>query len=225
LIGSIDIRTSLHLLVVLETSSSGLFLMSAVKPRNVSLVKIIAGKAGRIAIKVPAAVARPTTDFVRQAIFSILGENISGARVLDLFCGSGALGLEALSRGAQSCVFVDEHRQAVSVTEENLKKARLDGGRTVKSEVFTFLKRDPSTYDLILADPPYWKGYGDTDLVTKLLDLPTIIERLAPTGYLIAEISSSQSTPPSAHLQLLDRRQYGSSTILIFAHPAACLPE
>ena len=195
--------------------------MSAIKPRNLRPVRIIAGKAGRIVIKVPSAVARPTTDFVRQAIFSILGENIFDARVLDLFCGSGALGLEALSRGAKSCLFIDEHRQAVSVTEENLKKARLDGGRTVKSEVFNFLKREPSSYDLILADPPYWKGYGDTDLVAKLLELPSLPDRLAPSGHLVAEISSSQPTPPSPHLQFLDRREYGSSAILIFAHPAA----
>ncbi len=184
-------------------------------------MRIIAGKAGRIAIKVPSAVARPTTDFVRQAIFSILSETVAGARVLDLFCGSGALGLEALSRGAASCVFVDEHRQAVSVTEENLKKARLEGGRTVKAEAFTFLKRDPATYDLILADPPYWKGYGDTDLVAKLLSLPELPARLSTGGHLIAEISSSQPTPASPHFRLLDRRAYGSSTILIFAHPDA----
>ncbi|MFN5832476.1 MAG: RsmD family RNA methyltransferase, partial [Akkermansiaceae bacterium] len=112
-------------------------------------MRIIAGKAGRMAIKVPSAVARPTTDFVRQAIYSILGETIFDARVLDLFCGSGALGLEALSRGAASCVFVDEHRQAIAVTDENLKKAKLDGGRTVKADVFSFLQRDVATYDLI----------------------------------------------------------------------------
>ena len=184
-------------------------------------MRIIAGKAGRIAIKVPSAVARPTTDFVRQAIFSILGETIFDARVLDLFCGSGALGLEALSRGAASCVFVDEHRQAVSVTEENLKKARLDGGRTVKAEVLAFLKRDPANYDLILADPPYWKGYGEIDLVAKLLSLAELPAKLAPGGHLIAEISSSQATPSSPHLRLLDRREYGSSAILIFANPEA----
>lgn len=183
-------------------------------------MRIIAGKAGRIAIKVPSAVARPTTDFVRQAIFSILGETIHGARVLDLFCGSGALGLEALSRGAASCVFVDEHRQAVSVTEENLKKARLEGGRCVKAEAFAFLSRDPATYDLILADPPYWKGYGDTDLAAKLLALSNLPERLASGGHLVIEISSSQPTPASAHFRLLDRREYGSSAILILAHPA-----
>jgi len=184
-------------------------------------VKIIAGTAGRIAIKVPSAVARPTTGFVRQAIFSMLGDTVEGSRILDLFCGSGALGLEALSRGASSCVFVDEHRQAVSVTGENLKKARLEGGRTVKAEVFAFLKRDPATYDLILADPPYWKGYGDIDLAAKLLALPELPERLAPGGYLIAEISSSQPTPASPYFRLVDRREYGSSAILIFAHPEA----
>ena len=194
--------------------------MSADKNRNIRPVRIIAGKAGRITIKVPSAVARPTTGFVRQAIFSILDESVFDARVLDLFCGSGALGLEALSRGAESCVFVDEHRQAVSVTEENLRKARLDGGRPVKSDVFNFLKRDTGTYDLILADPPYWKGYGDTDLVAKLLELETLPDRLAPTGNLVAEISSSQPTPGSPNLKLLDRREYGSSAILIFAHPA-----
>ena len=182
-------------------------------------MRIIAGKAGRIAIKVPSAVARPTTDFVRQAIFSILGEHVFDARVLDLFCGSGALGLEALSRGAASCVFVDEHRQAISVTDENLKKAKLDGGRTVKADVFSFLQRDLTTYDLILADPPYWKGYGDTDLVAKLLALSNLPDRLAPTGHLIAEISSNQPTPTSPYFQLLDRREYGSSAILIFVHP------
>lgn len=179
-------------------------------------MRIIAGKAGRTAIKVPSEVARPTTDFVRQAIFSILGETVFGTRVLDLFCGSGALGLEALSRGAASCVFVDEHRRAVSVTEENLKKARLEGGRAVKSEVFTFLKRDPATYDLILADPPYWKGYGDTDLVAKLLSMEELPARLSDGGHLVAEISASQPTPTSSHFNLLDRREYGSSAILIF---------
>lgn len=183
-------------------------------------MRIIAGKAGRIAIKVPSAVARPTTDFVRQAIFSMLGESVFDAKTLDLFAGSGALGLEALSRGAASCIFVDENRHSISTINENLSKSKLDGGRAIKSEVFAYLKRDPVVYDLILADPPYWKGHGDTDLVAKLLDLPDLADRLDPSGYLVAEISSSQPTPPSPHFHLLDRREYGSSAILIYTHPA-----
>jgi 16S rRNA (guanine966-N2)-methyltransferase len=180
-------------------------------------MRIIAGTAGRIAIKVPSAVARPTTDFVRQAIFSILGEKVENARVLDLFAGSGALGLEALSRGATACTFVDEHRQAVNVINENLAKARLDGGHAVKSDVATFLKRDAATYDLIFADPPYWKFYGDKDHVTELLNSSLISPRLAPDGWLIVEISSHQKSPECEDFKLVVRREYGSSAILIYS--------
>ncbi len=179
-------------------------------------MRIIAGKAGRIAIKVPTAVARPTTDFVRQAVFSIIGERVVGVRVLDLFAGSGALGLEALSRGAASCTFVDDHRQAVKVIGENLIKAKLDGGHAVKSEVAAFLKRDAATYELIFADPPYWKYHGDKDLVSELLKSGTVPSRLASDGWLIAEISSHQASPSAEDFTLVARREYGSSAILIY---------
>ncbi len=181
-----------------------------------TLMRIIAGKAGRIAIKVPAAVARPTTDFVRQAIFSILGERVENARVLDLFAGSGAIGLEALSRGAASCVFVDEHRQACNVISENLAKSRLEGGRVVKAEVATHLKRDAATYDLIFADPPYWKHYGDTDHIGVLLKGGLLEPRLAPDAWLVAEISSNQTSPAAEGFHLIDRREYGGSAILLY---------
>ena len=145
-------------------------------------MRIISGKAGRIAIKVPPAVTRPTTDFVRQAMFSILGERVENARVLDLFAGSGAIGLEALSRGASSCVFVEEHRQACNIISENLKKSRLEGGRPVKADCHSFLKRDSACYDLIFADPPYWKHHGDTDHISKPLTSGLLAPRLAPGG-------------------------------------------
>lgn len=179
-------------------------------------MRIIAGSAGRIAIKVPPAVVRPTTDFVRQAIFSILGERVENARVLDLFAGSGAIGLEALSRGAASCVFVDEHRQACAVIGENLAKTRLDGGRAVKAEVTSFLKRDAAIYDLIFADPPYWKHHGDKDHVGDLLKSALLAPRLAADGWLIAEISANQTSPTSEHFSLIDRREYGGSAILLY---------
>ena len=177
-------------------------------------MRIIAGKAGRIAIKVPPAVARPTTDFVRQAIFSILGERVENARVLDLFAGSGAIGLEALSRGAASCVFVDEHRQASAVISVNLTKTRLEGGRVVKAEVSSFLKRDAASYDLIFADPPYWKHHGDKDHMGDLLKSGLIAPRLAPGGWFIAEVSANQPSPACDDLTLSDRREYGGSAIL-----------
>ena len=183
---------------------------------NNTLMRIIAGKAGRIAIKVPSSVARPTTDFVRQAIFSILGERVENARVLDLFAGSGAIGLEALSRGAASCVFVDEHRQACAIITENLSKARLDGGRVVKAEAISFLKRDAASYDLILADPPYWKYHGDKDHVGSLLQSGLLAPRLAPGGWLIAEVSANQTSPAADGFTLTDRREYGGSAILFY---------
>jgi 16S rRNA (guanine966-N2)-methyltransferase len=179
-------------------------------------MRIIAGKAGRIAIKVPSAVARPTTDFVRQAIFSILGETVENARVLDLYAGSGALGLEALSRGALSCTFIDDFRQAISVIHENLVKAHLDGGHPVKAEVIPFLKRDSATYDLIFADPPYWKHYGDKDHLADLFKSGLVRPRLAATGRLIAEISSIQKSPQIDDFTLDDRREYGSSAVLFY---------
>lgn len=181
-------------------------------------MRIIAGKAGRIAIKVPPAVARPTTDFVRQAVFSILGESVENARVLDLFAGSGAIGLEALSRGAASCVFVDEHRQACAVVMENLAKARLDGGRAMKADALSFLKRDAASYDLIFADPPYWKHHGDKDHVGVLLKSGLLVPRLASGGRFIAEVSANQASPVSDGLMLTDRREYGGSAILFYAH-------
>ncbi|NQX00137.1 16S rRNA (guanine(966)-N(2))-methyltransferase RsmD [bacterium] len=187
-------------------------------------MRIIAGKAGRIAIKVPSAVARPTTDFVRQAVFSMLGEKVENARVLDLFAGSGALGLEALSRGAGSCVFVDDFRQASTVITENLAKARLDGGHVVKADVIAFLKRDAASYDLIFADPPYWKHYGDKDHVADLLKSTLIPPRLASGGWLVAEISAHQKSPECADFELVVRREYGSSAIVIYA-PRAAEPQ
>jgi 16S rRNA (guanine966-N2)-methyltransferase len=187
-------------------------------------MRIIAGKAGRIAIKVPSAVARPTTDFVRQAIYSILGERVENAKVLDLFAGSGAIGLEALSRGAASCVFVDEHHQACAVIAENLTKTRLDGGRAVKSGAIPFLKRDAATYDLIFADPPYWKHHGDKDHVGDILKSGLLVPRLAPDGIFIAEISANQPSPAADDLVLTDRREYGGSALLWYS-PAPPSPN
>jgi 16S rRNA (guanine966-N2)-methyltransferase len=184
-------------------------------------MRIIAGTAGRTAIKVPATVARPTTDFVRQAVFSILSDKINQARVLDLFAGSGALGLEALSRGAAACTFVDDSRAAIQAITQNLAKAKLDGGQSVKSEVLAFLNRDSSRYDLIFADPPYWKYHGDDDHLGDLFKSDLLPQHLHPGGWLIAEISSRQLSLEHPQFELIARREYGNSTILIYTLSAA----
>jgi len=179
-------------------------------------VRIIAGKAGRISIRVPPSVTRPTTDFVRQALFSILAGHVDGARVLDLFAGSGALGIEALSRGAASCLFVESQRQAASVITMNLEKTKLSGGRVAIGTVDAYLKRDVATYDIILADPPYWKHHGDSDEIGKLIANSLIAPRLADGGWFVAETSSAYRPPETGELHLEDRRTYGSSALLFF---------
>lgn len=185
-------------------------------------MRIIAGIAGRTAIKVPSGVSRPTTDFVRQALFSILSERVIESHVLDLFAGSGALGLEALSRGAASCRFVEENRHACMVIEENLKKSRLAGGQLVRGEVMQFLKRDVGLYDVVFADPPYWKHHGDVDHVAKLMESGLLENRIKSGGWLVAEVSTMQKAPESAGFQLLGRREYGSSAVLLYQRGESC---
>src|SRR4029077_15193987 len=99
----------------------------------------IAGRAGGVRLPSPKNGVRPTMDCVKAAIFSSLGEMVIGARVLDLFAGTGALRIEALSRGAESAVFVEEDRQSISAIEKNLEKTKLSG-RIRNADVFRFLK-------------------------------------------------------------------------------------
>ena len=118
-------------------------------------MRVIAGTAGGIQLAVPKRGVRPTMDRVKAAIFSSLADKVSGARVLDLFAGSGSLGIEALSRGAASALFVDQDRQAINAIEQNLKKTKLEG-KTRQHDVFEFLNRQPGSgslgqFDLIFA--------------------------------------------------------------------------
>ena len=169
-----------------------------------------------MAIKVPGEVARPTPDFVRQAMFSILGERVIDARIADLFAGSGALGLEALSRGAKSCIFVDASHQAIKCIRQNLTTTALEGGRVISSDVVAFLKKDQQTYDLIFADPPYAKHPLDTEYVGKLLQSELLLPRLAPDGIFYAEVAKTTASPEHADWRLVDRRHYGGSAILLY---------
>src|ERR1700752_1566225 len=101
-------------------------------------MRVIAGRAGGVRLVSPKIGVRPTMDRVKAAIFSSLGETVIGARVLDLFAGTGALGIEALSRGAAAALFVDEDRQSIGAIEKNLTKTRLSG-QVRNTNVFRFL--------------------------------------------------------------------------------------
>lgn len=179
-------------------------------------MRIISGTAGSRKILVPHSVARPSTDRLREALFSILGHRIEGARVLDLFAGSGALGLECLSRGAASCLFIDESREAQKVIKKNLATLSLSGGRCVGGDVFRLIQGERTKYDLVFADPPYFKKMGDIDFVQKLLDSAELKKLLAEDGILILEDPPHHPRGDSEGWQLIDQRQYGGCRILFY---------
>ena len=129
-------------------------------------MRVITGKARGVTLKTPDGMTtRPTTDRVKEALFSIIQFEIPGANVLDLFGGTGQLGIEALSRGAKSCTFVDAGEPACRLIRENLKRTRLEAeGKVVRSDYLAFLKRCRETYDIIFLDPPYAEVFLETAL-------------------------------------------------------------
>lgn len=187
-------------------------------------MRIISGSAGGIPIKVPPVVARPTTDRVREAVFSMLGGDCDGLNVLDLFAGSGALGLEALSRGAKEARLVEQHRGAAGIIADNLAKTRLTGGHVVKGEVFATLRRlalEGGRFDLVFADPPYAKLPGEPNLAEMLLasdDLPKV---LADGGRVVLECMATKKPLNGIERWQVERdRVYGSTRILILTQLA-----
>lgn len=183
-------------------------------------MRIIAGAAKGLPIRVPLGEVRPTQDRVREALFNILGSLIEGARVLDLFCGSGSVGIEALSRGAASARMVDLARNSVTTARQNLERSRLRGGTVVMSDCLQFVQHDMGQYDLIFADPPYCKAIGDRDMIAELMN-DRLHELLAPDGYFIAEAQLGYGVGDSRcrdfpGWQLVDTRSYGGNTILFY---------
>src|SRR5437588_3984674 len=145
-------------------------------------MRVIAGRAGGVRLVSPKSGVRPTMDRVKAAIFSSLGEIVIGARVLDLFAGTGALGIEALSRGANSALFIEEDRHSILAIEKNLSKTQL-AGRVRQQDVFGFLKNAGTVaekFQIVFADPPYDKMKSDERFTDKLLaneTLPWLIEQ------------------------------------------------
>jgi 16S rRNA (guanine966-N2)-methyltransferase len=152
---------------------------------------------------------RPTSDRVREAAFNLIGP-VDGATVLDLFAGSGAMGLEALSRGAASAVFVESDRDAVRTIERNLEKLRVSGARIVRRDVLQALATDRRQYDLVLCDPPY--RYGDQERLA-----PYLARAVAPDGLLVYE-TGAREEPQIQGLSVRTSRTYGSARLTLFQH-------
>lgn len=179
-------------------------------------MRVIAGSAGGIRLEVPRTDLRPTMDRVKAAIFSMLGEKVIGARVLDLFAGTGGLGLEALSRGAGEALFVEENRQAVAMIERNLLKTKLEG-RVRKQDVFNFLETTKLTgaYDLVFADPPYEHKSESEPFTKRLLQDPALAQCLAPEGIFVLEKRPSETMPTTPLWEIIRARAYGATEVLL----------
>ncbi|MGN0546602.1 MAG: 16S rRNA (guanine(966)-N(2))-methyltransferase RsmD [Acutalibacteraceae bacterium] len=145
-------------------------------------MRVITGKARGTTLKTLEGVSvRPTTDRVKEAVFSIIQFEIEGRRVLDLFAGSGQLGIEALSRGAESAVFVDADKNSVRVVKENLAKTKLEQFASVaQTDSLAFLSMTDRVFDIAFLDPPYQTG-----LLQKAL--ASIGEHIAQGGVVICE--------------------------------------
>jgi 16S rRNA (guanine966-N2)-methyltransferase len=193
-------------------------------------MRVVAGTAGGIRLAVPKTDVRPTMDRVKAAIFSSLGERVVGARVLDLFAGTGALGIEALSRGAASALFVEENRAAVQTIEQNFIRTKLRG-RVTNREVFAFLERIASNeqFDIVFADPPYDKMKSGGEFTRSLLENRTLAELLQPSGVFILEKRPEEALFESELWQVTRRKTYGATEVLFLEHrdgrPAAPLEQ
>jgi 16S rRNA (guanine966-N2)-methyltransferase len=180
-------------------------------------MRVIAGKARGVPLRCPDAGARPTADRVRESMFGILGALVVDARVLDLFAGSGALGIEALSRGAASADFVEQNGKACEVVRANLAKTRLAGGEVSQRDVWAFF-RGPvlSEFDLIFADPPYAKGAGDRDFAAELLLAKELADISAPKAFLVLETHESEAKNDGDYWEARDSRTYGSTVVTFY---------
>jgi 16S rRNA (guanine966-N2)-methyltransferase len=174
-------------------------------------MRVIAGSAGGIPLKTPHHEARPTMDRVREAIFSSLGDLVVGARVLDLFAGSGAFGIEALSRGAAEAVFVDNHVKAITTIEKNLTKTRLQG-KVIRADAFRFLAGNRERYQLVFADPPYAKQLNDRDFAAELLESADL--QAAVEGVLILERAPVKTNVPIALWEITRAKRYSATEVL-----------
>lgn len=179
-------------------------------------MRVIAGSAGGIPLRLPRHDLRPTMDKVKAAIFSSLGDRICGAKVLDLFAGSGGLGIEALSRGCAEAVFVDSHTQAIASIQANLEKTRLVG-TVERADVFAWLKRNAGArrFDLIFADPPYAKNLGDVDFARLLVESVDLRAALEPGALFVLERAPQKTDWANTGLfTIVRQKQYGATDVL-----------
>jgi 16S rRNA (guanine(966)-N(2))-methyltransferase RsmD len=177
-------------------------------------LRVIGGELGGRRLKgPPRSGVRPTTDRVREALFEILGDDIEGARVLDLYSGTGALGIEALSRGAATCDFVEADTKACEVIRENLLlTALVDRTKVLPMQVARALPRLEGPYNLVVADPPYEYDRAESELADVV-----VRGLIAEDGTLVVEHSQRHVWPADiGGLPQLTSRRYGDTRITLY---------
>ncbi|HOO25475.1 MAG TPA: 16S rRNA (guanine(966)-N(2))-methyltransferase RsmD [Clostridiales bacterium] len=156
---------------------------------------------------------RPTGDRVKEAVFSIIQFELEGRSFLDLFAGSGQMGIEALSRGAASCVFVEKDKDAYSVIKDNLAHTKLEeSAKVLNTDALAFIQTTDSVFDIIYIDPPY-----DTDLIDQAL--PLAAQKLAAGGIILCEIKYRRELPERVgNLKLYRTYKYGKTSLVTYRH-------
>lgn len=175
-------------------------------------MRIVTGSARGMRLKSPSGIdVRPTLQHIKEAEFSAIQFHVPGARVLDLFAGTGQLGIEALSRGAASAVFVDASRESVEIVRENLRATKLEAAaRVLNEEAFRYAKRTDDRFDVVFVDPPYG---GDT--AKKIL--PLVARVAAPGALVICETERGAHMPREAPpLALQKNYRYGQTEVWLY---------
>ena len=175
-------------------------------------MRVITGTAKGHKLSTPPGLdTRPTSEMVKEAVFSIIQFEIEGARVLDLFAGTGQLGIEALSRGAYSASFVDKSKTSTAVINENLIKTKLkDKARVLTADVLTFVNSTTERFDIVFIDPPYSESV-DAEFLNKLS------ERINDSGIIICETDNRQTLPENAgEFGLKKEYKYGKTKITTY---------
>jgi 16S rRNA (guanine966-N2)-methyltransferase len=172
-------------------------------------MRIIAGYAkGRRLAAPPGLSTRPTADRVREALFSVIMPRLAGAKVVDAFAGSGALGLEALSRGAESATFIEKDAVALKVLRRNVEICRLPGAMIIFGDALRFLRQSNEHYDIIFLDPPY-----HTDLLAQALAAVPGGGALAAGGLIVAETAAADKFCPPPGLAVNKHSVYGDTAL------------
>ncbi len=175
-------------------------------------MRVISGSArGRKLIAPPGLDTRPTTDRVKESIFNIISPYLPAKSVLDLFSGSGALGVEALSRGSEHSVFVENDKPAFDVTRQNIELARVsDRADVIFCDSYAYLDRVVRQFDIIFLDPPY-----NTGLLTGAIKKIAENNLLSEGGIIVAESEYLGEEPDDSYFDIIKRAKYGKTTVFV----------